>query len=103
MDIGYIRVSSYDQHTDRQLDGVRLEKIYTDMISGKDTNRPELQKCLTALQHGDTLHVHSIDRLTRNLQDLLLLLSEMAERETDFFKRQLALSKTAPADYRRCG
>ena len=80
MDIGYIRVSSYDQHTDRQLDGVHLEKIYTDMISGKDTNRPELQKCLTALQHGDTLHVHSIDRLTRNLQDLLLLLSEMAER-----------------------
>lgn len=94
MDIGYIRVSSYDQHTDRQLDGVRLEKIYTDMISGKDTNRPELQKCLTALQRGDTLHVHSIDRLTRNLQDLLLLLSEMAERGVTvrFHKEKLTFS-----------
>ena len=94
MDIGYIRVSSYDQHTDRQLDGVHLEKIYTDMISGKDTNRPELQKCLTALQRGDTLHVHSIDRLTRNLQDLLLLLSEMAERGVTvrFHKEKLTFS-----------
>ena len=94
MDIGYIRVSSYDQHTDRQLDGIHLEKIYTDMISGKDTNRPELQKCLTALQHGDTLHVHSIDRLTRNLQDLLLLLSEMAERGVTvrFHKEKLTFS-----------
>ena len=64
------------------------------MISGKDTNRPELQKCLTALQRGDTLHVHSIDRLTRNLQDLLLLLSEMAERGVTvrFHKEKLTFS-----------
>lgn len=94
MDIGYIRVSSYDQHTDRQLDGISLQKVYTDMISGKDTNRPELQDCLASLKCGDTLHVHSIDRLTRNLQDLLSLLSEMADRGVTvrFHKEKLTFS-----------
>ena len=78
MEIGYIRVSTHDQHTDRQLEGMHFDRIYKDAVSGKDTNRPELQKCLANLKEGDTLHVHSIDRLTRNLRDLLRLLEEMS-------------------------
>lgn len=94
MDIGYIRVSSYDQHTDRQLEGIHVDKVFTDTVSGKDTCRPALTKCLAALREGDTLHVHSIDRLTRNLQDLLALLSEMIGKgvTVKFHKEKLTFS-----------
>lgn len=94
MNIGYIRVSSYDQHTDRQLEGIFIEKVFTDMVSGKDTNRPALQNCLASLRKGDTLHVHSIDRLTRNLQDLLVLLAEMVDKgiTVKFHKEKLTFS-----------
>jgi DNA invertase Pin-like site-specific DNA recombinase len=69
--IGYIRVSSVDQNTVRQLDGVQLDKTYTDKASGKDTNRPQLQAALDYLRDGDVLCCHSMDRLARNITDLL--------------------------------
>ncbi|MRD73923.1 helix-turn-helix domain-containing protein [Rhodocyclus tenuis] len=68
--VGYIRVSSLDQNTERQLDGVTLDRTFTDKASGKDAQRPELQACLAHLREGDTLHVHSMDRLARNVDDL---------------------------------
>lgn len=78
--IGYIRVSSIDQNTARQLEGVPLDKTFTDTCSGKDTRRPGLMACLDYLREGDTLHVHSIDRLARNLQDLLHLIESLNQR-----------------------
>ena len=99
MNIGYVRVSSFEQHMDRQLGGIQLDKIYRDTISGKDTERPELKKCLACLKEGDVLHVHSIDRLTRNLRDLLRLLEEMATRGVTvrFHKEKLTFtSDTSP-------
>lgn len=68
--VGYIRVSSLDQNTERQLDGLKLDKVFTDKASGKDTARPQLQAALEHLREGDTLHVHSMDRLARNVDDL---------------------------------
>lgn len=78
--IGYIRVSSIDQNTARQLEGILLDKTFTDTCSGKDTHRPNLTNCLDYLREGDTLHVHSIDRLARNLQDLLHLIESLNQR-----------------------
>ena len=75
--VGYIRVSTIDQNTIRQLDGLSLDKIFTEKMSGKDTQRPVLQECLAYIRHGDTLHVHSIDRLARNAKDLLNLVEQM--------------------------
>ncbi|HJA79462.1 recombinase family protein [uncultured Desulfovibrio sp.] len=97
MDIGYVRVSSCGQHTERQLEGVRLDKVFLDTVSGRDTNRPELQECLAELRQGDTLHVHSIDRLTRNLRDLLHLLEDMADRGVTvrFHKERLIFTNDA--------
>jgi len=94
MNIGYVRVSSHDQNVDRQLEGIVLDKIYTDTVSGKDINRPQLKKCLAALKKGDVLHVHSIDRMTRNLQDLLTLLNEMEKRgvSVKFYKEKLVFN-----------
>lgn len=83
MDIGYIRVSTVDQNTARQeaaFDGLGINKVFEDKASGKDVHRPGLERCLEVLREGDTLHVHSIDRLARNVLDLLSLLSELTGR-----------------------
>lgn len=68
--IGYVRVSSLGQNTDRQLEGLQLDRVFTDKVSGKDTDRPSLQEMLEFVREGDTVVVHSMDRLARNLDDL---------------------------------
>ena len=68
--IGYVRVSTVEQNTSRQLDGIILDKVFTDKCSGKDTNRPALADLIDFVRDGDTIYVHSMDRLARNLFDL---------------------------------
>ena len=75
--VGYIRVSTLDQNTERQLVGISLDRIFEDKASAKDTKRPQLSACLGYLREGDTLIVHSIDRLARNLEDLQRLVREL--------------------------
>ena len=75
--VGYVRVSSVDQNTDRQLDGVEVDKTFEDKASGKDTNRPQLQAALEYVREHDTLVVHSMDRLARNTEDLLRTVREL--------------------------
>lgn len=77
MIVGYMRVSSVDQNLDRQLDGVELDRVYEEKVSGKDRERPQLRECMSFLREGDTLLVHSMDRLSRNLKDLLNIVSEL--------------------------
>lgn len=76
-DIGYVRVSTLLQNGNRQLEGVTLDHVFTDKISGKDKDRPELKRCLDHIRAGDTLHVHSIDRLARNLRDLETIIRDL--------------------------
>jgi DNA invertase Pin-like site-specific DNA recombinase len=78
--VGYIRVSSIDQNTERQLEGVELDKTFTDKVSGKDVNRPALKAALDYLRDGDVLVVHSMDRLARNLVDLRTLVDSLTGR-----------------------
>lgn len=78
--IGYIRVSTVDQRTDRQLAGLELDRIFTDRASGKDSNRPQLEAMLAYARDGDVIHVHSLDRLARNLVDLRRIVAGLAER-----------------------
>lgn len=81
--VGYIRVSSIDQNTSRQeeqLQGLKLDEVYIDKASGKDTDRPQLQLALKHCRKGDTLIVSSMDRLARNLDDLRKLVSELTGR-----------------------
>lgn len=94
MDVGYVRVSSFSQNTERQLEGLSLGKIFTDHGSGKDTERIELRRCLEFVREGDLLHVHSIDRLARNLKDLLELLSSLTGKgvAVKFHKEGLTFS-----------
>ena len=89
--VGYTRVSTLDQNTERQLDGLTLDKVFEDKASGKDTRRPQLAACLEYLREGDTLHVHSIDRLARNLEDLQRLVRELTDKGVSvrFLKEKL--------------
>ena len=80
MNIAYIRVSSLDQSTARQLEGMEFDQIFEDHCSGKNTSRPALAECLKYLRKGDTLHVHSIDRLARNMNDLLRIVEDLRSR-----------------------
>lgn len=75
--IGYIRVSTIIQNTERQLDGISLDKVFEEKASAKDAKRPVLAECVEFLREGDTLHVHSIDRLARNLRDLEQIVSDL--------------------------
>ena len=95
--IGYIRVSTQDQNTARQLDGVALDHAFEDKASAKDVVRPQLVACLKYVRKGDTLHVHSIDRLARNLVDLQNLVDDLVKRGVSvrFHKEGLLFSGEA--------
>lgn len=80
MNVGYVRVSTTDQSTERQLDGIALDKVFTDTCSGSTVDRPQLHVALEVLRGGDTLWVHSVDRLSRNLVDLLALMQGLNNR-----------------------
>jgi DNA invertase Pin-like site-specific DNA recombinase len=92
--IGYLRVSTVDQNTDRQLDGVALDKVFTDKASGKDTNRPQLAQAVDYVREGDTLVVHSMDRLARNLEDLRRIVRELTRQgvRVEFVKESLTFT-----------
>lgn len=98
--IGYIRVSTVDQHTDRQLVGLKLDRIFTDKASGKNTDRPQLSAMLAYVRDGDHVYVHSLDRLARDLIDLRRIVSELVERDITihFMAENLIFSsdKTSP-------
>lgn len=89
--IGYLRASTTEQKTDRQLEGVELDKIFEDHVSGKDTNRPALQRLLEFVREGDVVLIHSMDRLARNLDDLRRLVRSMTDRkvQVQFLKENL--------------
>ena len=92
--IGYIRVSSIDQNPERQLEGVALDKTFTDKASAKDINRPQLMEMLDFVREGDVIIVHSMDRLARNLEDLRHLVQNQTQRgiRIEFVKEGLSFS-----------
>lgn len=89
--IGYKRVSSVGQNTIRQLDGLTLDEVFEDKISGKDTHRPALQALMKHARKGDTVIVHSMDRLARNIDDLRKLVKELTGKavKVQFVKENL--------------
>lgn len=96
MHYAYIRVSSVDQHVERQKEalsasGIEIDKIYLEQASVKDINRPQLQEMLKQVRTGDTIIVHSIDRLCRNMMDMCALTLHLRQQGITliFLKEQL--------------
>lgn len=94
MRVGYVRVSTVDQNTVRQLDGVEVERVFTDKASGKDTARPKLDEMIAFVRAGDTVLVHSMDRLARNLDDLRRLVRTLTGKgvRVEFVKESLTFT-----------
>jgi len=92
--IGYVRVSSLDQNPDRQLEQITVDRTFTDKASGKDVARPQLDTLLRFAREGDTVVVHSMDRLARNLDDLRRLVQLLTGRgiRVEFVKEQLTFT-----------
>lgn len=92
--IGYIRVSSLDQHLERQLEGIQVDRIFTDKASGKDTKRPQLDVLMNFVRAGDIVLVHSMDRLARNLDDLRRIVQTLTSRgvRVEFVKEHLSFT-----------
>ena len=92
--IGYIRVSSFEQNHERQLEGLALNKKFVDKASGKNTSRPQLKAMLDYARDGDTIIVHSMDRLARNLDDLRGLVTKITDQQIriEFVKEGLTFT-----------
>lgn len=92
--VGYERVSTADQNTDRQLQRVATNIVFTDKASSKDTNRPELERALQYVRAGDVFVVHSMDRLARNLADLRPIVNQLTSKGVvvKFHKEQLTFT-----------
>jgi DNA invertase Pin-like site-specific DNA recombinase len=92
--IGYTRVSAADQNNARQLDGLTLDRIFADKASGKDAKRPQLDAALSFIREGDTLVIHSMDRLARNLDDLRRIVTGLTARgvNVEFVKEHLTFT-----------
>lgn len=93
-EVGYIRVSSFNQNDARQLAKVKIDHIFKEKISVKNLKRPKLQECLDFCRAGDTLHVNSMDRLARNLKELQQIVSSIIKKEVkiQFHKENLTFT-----------
>lgn len=98
--IGYIRVSTIDQHLDRQLADIRdtLDKVYEDKLSGKNMDRPGFEAMMDYVREGDTLHVHELSRLGRNTADLLNIIKMLTAKGVviHFHKEHIITAEDSP-------
>ena len=92
--IEYILVSTLDQHTEQQLEGIEVDKTFLDKASGKDTKRPQLDQLMLFVRSGDTVIIHSMDRLARNLDDLRWIVQTLTGRgvRIEFVKEHLSFT-----------
>jgi DNA invertase Pin-like site-specific DNA recombinase len=97
----YVRVSSFDQNPDRQIDaatalGIPPERIFLDKQSGKDAKRPQLQRLMATVRRGDSVTVESISRFARNTRDLLDLVEQLNEKGVDFVSQKEHIDTSTP-------
>ncbi len=92
--VGYVRVSSADQKVERQLQELRVDRVFVDRVSGKDADRPQLQELLKYVRDGDTIVAHSMCRLARNVDDLRRIVQQQTQRgvRLHFLKENLTFT-----------
>lgn len=99
MKIGYIRVSTAEQNTVRQekiMEDLVVDQVYIDKMSGKNADRPELNRMMTFVREGDTVIVESISRFARNTRDLLELIDQLTKKGVEFVSKKEAIDTTTP-------
>lgn len=99
MKTGYVRVSTEEQNTARQeimLRELGVDELFVDRASGKNADRPELNRMMNFVRRGDTVIVESISRFARNTRDLLDLVERLTEKQVEFVSRKEAIDTTTP-------
>ncbi|MDD6488227.1 MAG: recombinase family protein [Clostridia bacterium] len=99
MRIGYVRVSTEEQHTDRQetiMQNYNVEKIFSEKISGKNTDRPQLKEMLSFIRTGDTLVIESYSRLARSTADLIKLVEQLNSKGVNLISDKEHIDTTTP-------
>lgn len=97
--IAYVRVSTVDQNEARQLEALKkhnIDKWFTEKVSGKDTNRPELQKMLEYVREGDTVYIHDFSRLARSTKDLLEIVELLQNKKVNLVSNKENLDSNTP-------
>ncbi|MCC4818654.1 hypothetical protein BCU85_08470 [Vibrio lentus] len=98
--IGYKRVSTTDQNTDRQLVGLELDKVFEEYCSASTTDRPVWSECLNYLREGDKLYIHSLDRICRSgAGDAVAIVEQLTTKQVsiEFIKEGLSFNSTMSA------
>lgn len=97
--IGYIRVSTQDQETARQEELMKrlgVDKVFSEKMSGKNTDRPEYQKMIEYVREGDVLYIESISRLSRSVRDLLNIVDILSEKGVEIISSKENIDTTTP-------
>lgn len=100
MKYAYVRVSTVEQNEERQIEGLEkhgIDKWFIEKVSGKDTNRTELQTMLDVAKAGDTIYVHDFSRLARSTKDLLAIVEMLTEREINLVSNKENIDTSTPA------
>lgn len=99
MKVGYVRVSTEGQNTARQevlMEQLGVEKVFIDKMSGKNMDRPELQKMLDFVREGDVVIVESFSRMARSIRDLLTIVDKLNEKDVKFVSQKEAVDTSTP-------
>ncbi len=100
MKVGYVRISTKEQNTARQdllMESLEVERVYTDKMSGKSQERPELHRMIDFVREGDSLTVESISRFARNTRDLLDLTATLDAKGVQFISKKESIDTSTPA------
>jgi DNA invertase Pin-like site-specific DNA recombinase len=99
MNVAYIRVSTVEQNEVRQVEALekrKIEKWFTEKVSGKDTNRPQLQAMLDYVREGDTIYVHDFSRLARSTKDLLIIMEKLKTKDVHIVSNKENIDSSTP-------
>lgn len=99
MNVAYIRVSTVEQNEARQLEAMKnkdIERYFTEKVSAKDTNRPELQAMLDFVREGDTIYVHDFSRLARSTKDLLNIIEHLKNKGVTLISNKESIDTSTP-------
>ena len=99
MNVAYVRVSTVDQNEDRQIEALKkhnIEKWYTEKVSGKNTNRPQLKEMLDFVREGDTIYIHDFSRLARSTKDLLDIVEQLTEKGVHLVSNKENIDSSTP-------
>lgn len=99
MKIAYVRVSTVEQNEARQVEALKkygIDKWFTEKVSAKDTNRPQLQAMLEFAREGDTLYIHDFSRLARSTSDLLKMVELLQNKGVHLVSNKESIDTSTP-------